>query len=428
MRRNLPHRHRIFYPTLLLGTLAATLAVAAGGTLPARLAGADVLVEGSVTSISDVADGRLRAAQVRVARVLRGPAVKDEDLRVIEERPLASLPPALEQGDEVVLALRRKPRSSLLDQHLGGGPYLELIDGRSGALHAADVTGRAAAGTLAADWLVWSAPADLSPDERNTAERALLVRTLALSDRAAAADAARALAGFAPLGATASAADTPGLVVLGAHLAAADSTEGELRAFIVLAGHSKHASLLAPLEAVPERRPRLAAEVWDALAAFAAAPDERALRRALASDKPDLRQAAAARLSSSRTPSGREFAREAARADPSPQVRGALVALLAQSPDPADAAVVEERFRADADPAVREAAARALFERGDDRAAGAFARVAFEGESPEQMRAVALLRALGRKQDEATIQRIGRDHPDAKVRDLAQHGLDIHEH
>ncbi len=428
MRRAFPPRHRIFYPTLLCGILAATLAVAASGPLPARLGRADIVVEGSVTSTAEVAEGRLRAAEIRVTRVLRGPAIKDGNLRVIEERPLASLPPTLAQGDEVVLALRRKARSSLLDQYLGGRPYLELVDGRGGALHAADASERAAAGTLAADWLAWSAASDLSPDERQTAERALLLRTLALSDRAAAADAARALGGTSPPGATAGPEDAAALVALAAHLAADDTTEGELRAFVVLAGQSRHASLVAPLEAVPERRPRLAVEAWDALAAFAAAPNERALRRALASVKPDLRQAAATRLWSSGTPSGRQLAREAARADASPRVRIALVELLAKSPDSADAAVVEDRFRADADPAVREAAARALLERADDIAAAAFARVAFEGESAEQMRAVALLRALGRKQDEATIERIGRDHPDARVRDLAQHGLDIHEH
>lgn len=428
--RRVPPSTAGFLANFLLLAAAALLPVhaVASAALPGRLARADLVIEGSVVGVETAADGRLLTAQVRVTQVLRGIALTTNEIRVVEERPLPSLPAAFAVGDQVVLALRHKSRNSFLDKNLGGGPYLELLDGSEGILHAGDSGERATLATLAADWIAHANATDLDQAARLEAERALLLRSLAREDVGVAADAAQTLTQLAPIDAADGAHGRAAQTALAGHLAAAQGSDTELRALIGLAGVSQGPELLGPLETLTTRRPRLATEVWDTLAAYGAAPGDRALRRALRASEPELRQAAAGRLLASGTEAGRGAVARAARDDASPEVRSAIVALLARGDDPAGLEVVEDRFLKDSEPAVREAAGRALFERGDDFAAQAFERVAFTAEQAEQMRAVALLRALGRAKDAPRIDRIGRDHPDARVRNLAQHGLEVHDH
>jgi hypothetical protein len=52
----------------------------------------------------------------------------------------------------------------------------------------------------------------------------------------------------------------------------------------------------------------------------------------------------------------------------------------------------------------------------------------FSGPLDQQRYAVALLRASGVPADDPLLERIKSEHPDGAVREVAAHGLELHEH
>jgi HEAT repeat protein len=119
-------------------------------------------------------------------------------------------------------------------------------------------------------------------------------------------------------------------------------------------------------------------------------------------------------------------ATQLAQTDPDMSVRVAAIEALGASGTPAAVPALEKLY---VDPTVetRQAVGRALLRFGGRQSAEAFERLAFTGPADGQRYAVMLL-LMTVQRDDPLVQRLIKTHPDADIRDLAEHGLDVHEH
>jgi HEAT repeat protein len=113
--------------------------------------------------------------------------------------------------------------------------------------------------------------------------------------------------------------------------------------------------------------------------------------------------------------------------DPDTEVRLAAIDALGKMPSPAALQALGKTF-ADSNVEIRRRSAQAIYGIGGRPAANLLGELAFDGPADVQQQAVVLLLTLGIPRDDPLVKRIRETHPNAAVREVAEHGLPVDSH
>lgn len=379
---------------------------------------AKVVAIGRVTAVEDLDHGRLRIHTVTVDEELKpGDGASASVLRVVSvtDEPGAVV---AETGASGVAFTQPLRRNSYLDANLPDARAMyQFVGGRAG-------------------WLA-------APAERLEAVAAPVRRLVGQSKRPAKDAAARA-ADRRALVFEMIAAPHPQLVANGvadlstvANLAA--SLSDQETAILASTLHDAalptaiRAELIDEIAALDLRRliealqgvsdPALQESAWAALRKLDAPVPEDEVRHQLAAREPRSRLAAARELLERDGDTAIALVAPAALRDADEDVRLGVIEALGKTQSPAAVPTLEGAFAGDA-VADRQAAARALREIGGEPAADALHRLAFAGPIDAQRYAVVLL-TLEVGPDDRRVRDVVARHPDAKVQEILEHGLEV---
>lgn len=420
--------HRAMLAAVAFVTAASVAPLALAGEPPAvpprlhqLLSGARTVVSGRVSTVQELDSGRVAIAEIAVDGTLKGDDPGDT-VRVVELRSLPSAPVAFRSGEHVLAFLSPVARNSYLRATLPEGSYLQASHGREGVVAAEAETPIAEAAALVGRMVAASREPEPDRAKRAAQARALVFDELAARHPAVVED------GIAGLG------SVPGLEPLASGekarleaLVARDDLPPRVRErLFTQIGALGLQEMVPALRGVAADDPQVTAAAWRALRRLGAPPDARDLARELRSTDPAVRSAAAAELLA-RGPQEIPRVTDLALGDPDPEVRVAVLGALAETGSPEALPTLERAF-ADPDWEVRQAAGRAIFQIGGRPAAETFARLTLNGPRDAQQYALTLLRATGVGDDDPLLVRIRNEHPDARVRRAAEHGLATPEH
>jgi len=411
---------------IVAGAVAGAAAAPSRATAPERLqkllAGSRLVVAGRVADVATFDDGKLAVVTIAVAQTVKGddPA---GPVRVIELRSLPSVPPLFSTGDEVLAFLGPAPTSSYLRAHVPAGTYWQATGATDGVIAAADVASVEQAAALVGRVAEASRKPETDPAQRRAVERALVFDALVARHARVVED---GIAGLGVLKPLLPLSDQERAVLAGA--IARDDLPARVRARLFAAVASAGVADMVPaLRAVRSRDASVDAAAWQALRALGAPPDTDEIAARLASDDPGVRAAAARELLARDLPGELDRAGALALSDPDEKVRIAVIDALGASRDATVLVVLEKAYVVPETP-VAQAAGRAIFAVGGRSAAESFARLAFTAPPATQRHAVTMLRATGVADDDPLLVRIRNEHPEAEVREVASHGLPMHEH
>lgn len=405
--------------------LAAPAAGAEQAALGLRLTGLSALFRGSslvvtaqVGEIQLRDNGRLRIAEVTSREVFKGEPPVGQ-IAVVETRDFPSMRPTLRRGLRGVLFLRRLQWNSYFRKHLPAPPsggYWQLHSGHHGALLAEDPN----AFTGIVD-PVREASRVLRGEVPSAAEqRAIVVLLLSSPSPRLVHDGVRSLPGVAAL----SAQLTPDLrAAVVEALERQDLPVSVRRALLSAVARLGAKDLVEQVGRIAE--PVLSYDLWKTLEALGQGPSIDELHRALNDPAPARRVAALRMLRERRGEDAISVLANAALHDPDEQVRveateqlGATKSVLALRS--------LERIFADPTPAVRQAAARAIMAIGGRPAQETLARLAREGPADAQRYATGLFMMSGIQRDDPLLEDLRKNHPDRRIREMAEHGIQLH--
>ena len=402
--------------------LACTPPVQAAHTgLAQLLTRARLAVVGQVASVTPYDSGRITVGRVRVGSGLKGDAGGAE-VSVVERHDFPSSPNLLAVGDHAVLLLVPAARTSSLRAALPEGRYYEVVEGRAGVLSSprlADI--QEVAGIMHRLLAAGRGP---DPVQRAAAKRALIFDEIAARHPALVADGAEELGVIPGLATTLTGTERQRLE---AALARTDLPVWVRVLLVDRVGQCGLAAVVPALRRLPDPTPELLRASWDALIRLGAAPSADDFAPVLKSRDPAVRAAAAHGLIAAGGAAAIEPVADLALGDSSPEVREAALVALGESKLPAALPTLERAFT-DSDSEGRQAAGRAIQNIGGQPAAESLGRLAFEGPPEAQKYAVLLLMLSGIDRDDPLLARIRTTHPDADVRGIAEHGLEMHEH
>lgn len=425
-------RGRTALAALALAIVAGAVATASALAAPAReavpprlralVAGARLVVVGRVEQVATYDSGRLALATVAVTRTLKGddPAGR---VQVVELRSLPSTPALFEDGQSVLAFLSPAARSSYLRNLLPDGTYFEASEGRASVLASNDPAVIDEAARVVERIVAASRAPEPDAAKRTAAQRTLVFDELAARQPAVFEDGVAGLAELQPL--------EPLSDEEKARLTAAIVREDlparvRERLFASLASLGVRAAIPA-LQRVQSSDPAVTGAAWAALRVLGAAPDADQVAEDLRSSDPQLRITAARELIARDPTAELERAAKLATDDPQTDVRLAVIDALAETRSPV-VIVVLERAYGDRELIVRQAAGRGIFQIGGRPAQESLARLTFSATPEMQRQAIVLLRATGIANDDPLLMRIREQHPDAEVRKVAEHGLEVHTH
>lgn len=410
---------------IVAGAVAGASAAPVRESAPARLqkllADSRLVVVGRVSDVATYDDGKLAVAAIAAERTLKG-SDTDGPVRVLEMRPLPSVPALLVGGDHVIAFLVPARLSSYVRGHVPAGTYWQPTSA-DGVIAAADAAAVAQAAALVERMATASREPEPDPAKRKAAARALVFDELAARHPALVED---GIAGLGELPALRPLSDAERATLGGA--VARDDLPARVRERLFAQVASLRLEELVPaLRAVRSSDAAVTAAAWQALRQLGAAPSADEIATGLTSGDPAVRAAAARELLARDVAAELDRAGGLALADPDPKVRIAVIDALAASRNPATLVVLEKAFVVP-ELAVRQAAGRGIFQVGGRPAAESLARLTFTAPPEMQRYAVTLLRASGVADDDPLLVRIRTEHPDAEVREAAEHGLPMHEH
>lgn len=417
---------------LLLGAAAAALVVSSAAasppreTVPPRLrslvAGARLVVAGRVEQVESLDSGRLAVATIAVTQTLKGEASAARVL-VLDLASLPSTPPLFRTGDSVLVFLTPARRNSYLRKLLPEGSYAEPTSGRDAVIAAADPATIDEAARIVAELVEASRAPAPDADARRAGERARVLAELAARHPVVVEEGVAGLAELRPL--------LPLSDDESARIAAAIRREDlpsrvRKRLFAQVATLQLD-GMVPALQAVQSNDAEVTAAAWSALRRLGAAPDEKQIAQLLRASDPKVRTAAARELIARDPKAEVDRAARLAVDDPDPQVRIAVTDGLGQSGSAATLVVLEKAFVKPPLEA-QQGAARAIFQIGGRPAQESFARLVFSAPPEQQRYAIALLRSTGIAADDPLLVKIGKEHPDKEVREVAEHGFPELEH
>lgn len=411
---------------IVAGVVAGAVAAPPRATTPERLqallAGSRLVVAGRVADVATYDDGKLAVATVAVSQTIKGDDA-GEPVRVLETRSLPSLPPVFTTGDQVLVFLGPARLSSYVRERVPAGAYWQPTAGAGGVIAAADAVTVEQAASVVGRMALASSDPEPDPAKRRTAERALVFDELAARHPAVVED---GIAGLGTLPALLPLGDGERTVLASAVVRDDLPPRVRERLFATIA-RLQMADLVPALRAVRSDDATVTAAAWQALRALGAAPDADEIAVGLESKDGAVRAAAARELLARDVAGEIDRAGGLALSDPDPKVRIAVVDALAASGDPVVLVVLEKAYVAP-ELSVAQAAGRAIFQIGGRPAAESFARLAFTAPPAMQRHAVTMLRATGVAEDDPLLVRIRNEHPEPEVREVAEHGLPVHEH
>jgi HEAT repeat protein len=383
-------------------------------------------VVGRVSALTALDSGRVMVGSIAVREVLKGALDAGEEgrVRVVEMRDPPSAPAILREGDEVVAFLRPAERGSYLRKLLPPGRHHAPAGGRYGVVAARETSGADEIRDVVAQIAAASRAPDPDPAKQQAARRSLVFAEVGASHPTLVEDGAAGLAGIDGLASSLTPEERSSL---DRALRRTDLPD-RVRALLIDAVGEARLEALAPTLGELEGGAEVHAARWRALAALGRPPSSEELVARLASPEGDVRVAAASALLREAPEEGLAPAARLAREDADASVRSRVLEALGKSAGTAAIPTLEEAIAKDTDLGARQAAARALFQVGGREAVAAFGRAAFSAPLEEQRRAVAMIRALGAPDDDPALERIRREHPDPKTREIAEHGLPVHHH
>jgi hypothetical protein len=386
------------------------------------VAGARLVVAGRVEQVESLDSGRLSVATIAVTQTLKGEAAAGR-VQVLDLARLPSTPALFRNGESLLLFLAPARRTSYLRKLLPDGGSFEPTSGREAVIASGDPATVEEAARLVAAIVESSRTPEPDADKRRAAERAQAFGELAARHAAVVEDGIAGLADLKPL--------LPLSDEERARLAATIGREDlpariRERLFAQVASLQLEAMVPA-LQAVQADDPQVTAAAWRALRRLGAAPDAKQIAQLLRATSAEVRIAAARELIA-RDPAGEvERAARLAVDDPDAKVRVAVTDALGQSGSVATIVVLEQAFGKPPIEA-QQAAARAIFQIGGRPAQESFARLTFTSTPEMQRYAVTLLRATGIAGDDPLLVKIRKEHPEAEVRETAEHGFPEPEH
>jgi HEAT repeat protein len=368
---------------------------------------ASVIVIGSVAKSQTFADGNLFVHTLDVEPALKGEP--PEPLLILEER-LSSLR-LYRKGQRVLAFLQPAPDYSFFRNSLPAGRYVVTAGGRDGVAEIGPEADAAARAILSA----YAERDGQAPDPR----KALRLELRSGHSRFAA-DAVAQLEEKPDLARSLSAEDLEAVTACLRDSRVEDRWKVRLVRRLGAGDVPGAAPLLQALE--PSSGTLIAARA-EALADLGQPPQAAESESYLRHPEPSVRAFAVAQLASS----GREGVVEELEAvalyDRAPEVRLAAIEALGQT-GRADAAPVLARTFDSEDPGSRRASARAFQELGDAAAQDALGDLVFTGSRYEvQAQALLLLFSLGVTKQDAAVERIRTEHPDARIRRLIDEGI-----
>jgi HEAT repeat protein len=375
------------------------------------------VVAGRVTHLSEYDDGRVVAARIEVAEVLKGrDADAESSVTVIEMRDLPRRA-LFASGSQGIGFLRPLHRNSYLDQKLPPGRYSETTDARNGWLSAGSAEDFRAMLEIVRSLVASSRGRATKAGKETMTARQRTFKLLAAHPALLVEDGADSLTEIDGLASSLSDSEKSTLDVA----LRRDDLPLRVRKRLISAIAANDLRQLIPALQVLSA-PELQQTCWKALRDLGAPLDEKQLKERLADSDPQIRITAMREVLDRDQAEGVTRAAQLVRSDPNRKVRMAAIEALGETGDTAAVPPLEEVFLED-DHEMRQSTARALIAIGGEPAADAFYRLAFRGPVDSQRFAVIALLALDVGRDDARVRQIAEKHTDEKIRELLEHGI-----
>ena len=404
---------------LLVSLSSASAATAAQAPhLRALLKAARTAVAGSVTGSTSYDEDRVAVVDLTATAVFKGkPGDPPVKLSIVELHEGSNTPP-LTAGMRGLAFLRSAPLTSYLARTIPAGSYEQLVPEYGAFVAATDDAD--AARQLAIMRRVVSIAGGARLPAAET--RQLTFDLLASGSPVLVEDGA---AGLADLGRDATLTDAESSTLRAALLRTALSDRVRI-ALIDAVGDAHLTAMVPTLKEIASPPPVMAA-AWRALDALGAGASEDEMKERLASTEASTRTAAAREMLQRSGVDAVQTVAPLAVKDSDPQVRIDVIEALTVLKDPATLPVFEQAFVDPSEPQ-RQAAARGIRAVGGPQAAVTLGRLAETGDIQSQRYAVLILMTLEEPSAAPILERLAKSHPDAKTRDLIEHGFPVHHH
>jgi HEAT repeat protein len=385
---------------------------------------APLVVAARVTAVEAFDAGRVAVATLGVTATPKGEPPTGP-VRVVEMRDLPSVPTLLDKGMLVVAFLEPLRGNSYLTRTLPRAEYRQLVAGRIGRIVAATPAESEEIVGVLDRILEASRVPEPDPVRRAAATRALVFDEVGARSGALVEDGAAGLQSIPELAASLSADEQQRLE---AAIGRTDLSPQARAALVRAIGANGLRQLVPALQGLKSPAAPVVAARFEALERLGVPPTVDDVEPYLDSKDPAVRTAATRALVETPGSEGLARAGRVALADPDPAVRRATAEALGESRR-AEALPALERVFRQAPTDLQQVAGRGIYQVGGPAAAEVLVRLAFEAPPESQRLAVVLLLALQGKRDDPLVQRIATTHPDAELRRLVEHGVELpHSH
>lgn len=405
---------------LLVASLSTASAAAAAPAprLRALLKTARTAVAGAVTATTSYDDDRVAVVELNATTVFKGkPGTPPIRVSLVELHEGSKLPP-LTSGMQGLAFLRPAPLTTYLERTLPPGRYEQLVPEYGAFVAAADAADAARQVAIMQRVVRIASGATLPASEA----RQLTFDLLAADSPVLVEDGA---AGLADLGRDATLTEPETNMLRTALLR--KNLPDRVRIALIKAVAAAHlAAMVATLREI-ESPPPVMEAAWRALDALGAGATEDELKDRLASAEASTRTAAAREMLQRSGADAVTAVSALAVKDSDPQVRLAVIEALGGLKDPAALPVLEQAF-VDPSDTQRKAAARGIRAVGGQQAVDTLGRLAVNGPVESQRYAVVVLMTLDAPGKQQVLDHLAKTHPDAKTRDLIEHGFPVHHH
>lgn len=412
-------RPRLALALLLLAGVAgaSTAAAAPAPRLRALLKASRTAVAGSVSASTSYDDDRVAVVALTAMAVFKGKGEPPLRLSLVELHEGSNSPP-LASGEQGLAFLRPAPMTTYLERTLPPASYQQLVPGHGAFIAAADAADAARQIAIMQRVLRIAGGATLSAGE----VRQLTFDLLASDSPVLVEDGA---AGLTDLGRNAILTEPETNTLRTALLR--KNLSNRVRIALIKAVASAHLVAMVPDLQKIDSPPQVMEAAWRALDALGAGATEDQLQERLASSEASTRSAAARAMLQRSGADAVQAVTPLAVSDNDPQVRLAVVEALGTLKDPAALPVLEQAF-VDPSESQRQAAARGIRAVGGQQAIDTLGRLAVNGPVESQRYAVVVLMTLDDPNTRPVLDHLAKSHPDAKTRDLIEHGFPTHHH
>ena len=400
-------------------TAASSASAALAPRLRALLKAGRTVVAGSVTDSVSYDDDRVAVVTFNATTIFRGGGKGEPPLTLsLVELHEGSNAPPMTAGMQGLAFLRPAASTSYLKQTLPPGSYEQLLPDYGSFILARDSADAARQVAIMQRVLRVAGGGALS----DAAARELTFDLLASDSPVLVEDGA---AGLGDLHRPSTLTDAESATLSAALLRL--NLPDRVRIGLIRAVADAHLTAMVPTLQKIDSPPPVMEAAWQALDTLGAGASDDDLKQRLASTEPSTRIAAAREMLHRSGADAVVDVTPLAVSDPDPKVRLEVVEALGALKNPATLPTLEQAF-VDPDVTQRQASARAILAVGGKPAADTLSRLAVEGPVESQRYAVVVLMTMNDPDAALLLKQLAKTHPDAKTRDLIQHGFPKPEH